>query len=114
MKQASNHHRAHGPEEIADWVSRFRASGLGLRTFAAQHGLSRNRLHYWVYDKRHSQSAKLLTPAPQFQELKLAVGLPLADWAAEVSLASGLAVRFSGTAAPAWIGAVVQQLRQPC
>jgi hypothetical protein len=114
MRQASNHYRAYTPEEIAAWISRFRASGLGLHAFAAQHRLSPNRLHYWVYDKRPSKLAKPPAPAPRFQEVKLAVGLPLAEWAAEICLSSGLAVRFSGTAAPAWIGAVVQELRRPC
>jgi hypothetical protein len=114
MKHVSNDHRAYSREEIADWISRFRASGLGLRAFAAQHGLSRNRLHYWVYDKRPSRLAKPLASAPRFQELKLAGGLPFTNWAAEISLSSGLAARFSGMAAPAWIGAVVEELHRPC
>ena len=114
MKHAFNDHRTYSPAEIADWISRYRASGLGLRAFATQHGLSKSRLHYWVYAKRDSKLGKPLLPAPLFQELKLAGGLPLANWAAEISLASGLAVRFSGTAAPAWIGAVVEQLHRPC
>jgi len=113
MKRNSNDHKSYTPEEIGGWISRYRASGMGLKAFAVQQGLSRSRLHYWVYGKRHCKFAKPVVPAPLFQEVKLA-GLPFANWAAEVSLPSGLAVRFSAAAAPAWIGAVVQQLQRPC
>jgi len=114
MKQNSNDHRAYTPEEIGGWISRYRASGLGLDAFAAQHGLSRNRLHYWVYGRPHCKLAKPAVPAAVFQEVRLANGLPFANWAAEVSLSSGLAVRFSAAATPVWIAAVVQQLQRPC
>jgi hypothetical protein len=99
---------------MADWVGRYRASGLGLRTFAEQHGLSESRLHYWVYGKRQGRLARPAASAPLFQELNLTGGLALANWAAEINLSSGLAVRFSAAAAPAWIGEVVEQLRRPC
>lgn len=50
-----------------------------------------------------------------FEEVKLEPGCALLQsWAAEVSLAQGLSVRFSGTANPAWMGAVVQALQRPC
>jgi transposase-like protein len=114
MKRDSNKHRVYSPEEIAEWICRYRAGGLGLSAFAEHHGLSRSRLHYWVYDKRFSKLAKAPAPLALFQEVKLPDRLPFADWAAEVSLSSGMAVRFSGTVAPAWIGAVVERLRQPC
>ena len=51
-----------------------------------------------------------LDAAPVFEEIKLTGGLPLESWAAEVSLPSGLAVRFSAAATPAWIGSVVKGL----
>lgn len=114
MKHNANEHRAFTPEEIGDWISRYRGSGLGLGAFAAQHGLAKSRLHYWVYDKRYSRLAKPPVPVPLFQEVKLAGGLALSSWAAEVSLSSGVAVRFSAAATPAWIGAVVEALRRPC
>ncbi len=114
MKHAANENRDYTLEEIGDWISRYRASGLGLGAFAAQHGLGKSRLHYWVYDKRYSRLAKPPVPVPLFQEVKLAGGLALASWAAEVSLSSGVAVRFSAAATPAWIGAVVEALRRPC
>jgi len=86
---------------------------LGLRRFAEKNGISINRLRHWVYGKRKSKSVKL-DAAPVFEEIKLTGGLPLESWAAEVSLPSGLAVRFSAAATPAWIGSVVKGLPRRC
>jgi transposase-like protein len=36
------------PEVRAEWVRRYRASGLGLKRFAAENGLEPLQLHYWV------------------------------------------------------------------
>ena len=115
MKYDSNHHRVYTPQEISDWVSRCRASGLGLQRFAQKHRLPAGRLHYWLYQKRHSKPATRLPRAPGFQELKLAACLPLANpWAGEVSLPTGLAVRFASAVTAAWIGSVVAALQRPC
>jgi len=114
MKQPSNEYRTYTAEEIGDWISRYRAGGLGLRDFAAQHGLAPNRLHYWVYDKRYAKLAKPPVPVPLFQEVKLAGSWALASWAAEVRVSSGVAVRFSAAATPEWIGSVVAALQRPC
>jgi hypothetical protein len=114
MKRDSNEYRAYSTEQIGDWIKRYRASGLGLRAFAAQHGLSKGRLHYWVYDRRHSHLATPPAAIPRFRELKLAEGLGLTNWAAEVGLSSGVAVRFSASATADWIGAVVAALQRSC
>ena len=114
MKHAVNEHRDYTLEEIGDWISRYRASGMGLGAFAAQHDLSKNRLHYWVYDKRYSKLAKPPATMALFQEVKLAGGLALSNWAAEVSLSSGVAVRFSAAARADWIRSVVEALQRPC
>jgi len=37
--------------EIANVIARYRASGLGLKTFALEEGLPPGRLHYWIYQK---------------------------------------------------------------
>jgi len=113
MKHDSRAHRAYTPEEISGWIGRYRASGLALASFAEQHGLSRNRLHYWVYDRRYSQARKPVTVAPVFQELKLTAGLPAQNWAAEISLPMGAVARFTATATPAWINSVLEALRRP-
>ncbi len=68
----------------------------------------------WVYGKRKSKSVKLDAAAPVFEEIKLTGDLALQSWAAEVSLPSGLAVRFSAAATPAWIGSVVKGLPRRC
>jgi len=114
MKHAANGHRDYSPEEIRDWIWRYRASGMGLGAFAARHDLSKSRLHYWVYDKRYSKLAKPPASVPLFQELKLAGGLAVSNWAAEVSLSTGGVVRFSVAASADWIGAVVEALQRPC
>ncbi|MGH7971586.1 MAG: IS66 family insertion sequence element accessory protein TnpA [Limisphaerales bacterium] len=114
MKPQSNEHRAYTPEEIGEWILRYRASGLGLGCFAAQHGLAKSRLHYWVYDKRYSKLAKPLAAVPLFQEVKLAGGLAMANWVAEVSLAAGVTVRFSAAATGDLIRSVVEALQRPC
>ena len=115
MKFNLNGRQASAPEEMEDWVCRYRASGMGLQHFAREHGLAATRLHYWVYGRGRTRAVRTNSGAPLFQEVKLPEGLPLpASWAAEISLPEGVAVRFSAGAAPVWIGAVVQALRRPC
>ena len=114
MKHDATEHRAFTPEEIGNWISRYRDSGMGLGAFAAQHDLSKSRLHYWVYDKRYSKLAKPPAPVPLFQEVKLAGGLAMSNWAAEVSLSSGAVVRFNAADPAEWIGAMVAALQRPC
>jgi hypothetical protein len=107
--------------EIAAIIARYRASGLGLKTFALEQGLAPGRLHYWVYQKpsrvsgpRRAKPAPA-TVAPVFQEVKLPSRPEWGQsWAAEVSLPKGLAVRFSANASAEWIGSVVQTLQRPC
>jgi len=106
------------PQGISAWISRYRASGLSLRKFAQQHGLSAAQLHYWVYQKSRVKapaSTTVTVPRPVFQEVKLSSVLGSAPgWAAEVSLPTGMVVRFSATTQPQWLGAVVQTLQRPC
>jgi len=114
MKNDLHAHRAYAPGEISDWIQRYRTSGLALGDFAGQHGLSRNRLHYWVYGWRHAQGPKPVAVAPVFQELKVTAGLPAQNWAAEISLPTGAVARFTATATPDWINAVLEAVRRPC
>ena len=114
MKNDPPAERSYTPEEISVWIRRYRASGLALGSFAEQHGLSRNRLHYWVYDRRFSQPRKPVAAAPIFQEIKLSAGLPVQTWAAEISLPTGAVVRFTATATPGWINSVMEALPRPC
>jgi hypothetical protein len=94
------------------WVNRYHASGLGLRRFAEQNRIAVNSLRYWIHTESHPKASKPVTAVtPRFQEIKLTGSSPLQSWAVEVSMPSGLAVRFNTTAKPAWIGSVVKALR---
>ena len=121
MNDAINHYSNKNVQEMNLVVAAYRQSGMGLERFARERGMSPGRLHYWVYQKQREAKPKRLAEEPRadqsarFQELKFEAGSALLpSWAAEVSLARGLNVRFSGTASPGWIGAVVQALQQPC
>jgi hypothetical protein len=114
MKNDSAAHRAYTPKDISGWIQRYRASGLALGSFAEQHGLSRNRLHYWVYDRRYAQPRQSVAVAPVFQELKLAAGPPTPNWVVEISLPTGAVARFTSAATPAWINSALEALRQSC
>jgi hypothetical protein len=114
MKNDLPAQRSYGPEEISVWIRRYRTSGLALGSFAKQHGLSRNRLRYWVYDRRYAQPRQPAAVAPVFQEIKLTDGPPTQGWAVEISLPTGTVARFTPAATPAWINSVLEALRQPC
>jgi len=114
MKNDLPAYRAYTPAEISGWIQRYRTSGLALGDFATQHGLARNRLHYWVYGRRHAQAPKTVAVAPVFQELKMTAGLPTQNWAVEISLPTGAVARFTATATPDWINAVLEAVRRPC
>lgn len=106
---------------MAAVIAAYRESGLSLEKFARERGIRPSQLHYWVYQKNEGTKPRSLTKDPSagrravFQEVKLEVAPALLpSWAAEVSLSRGLSVRFSGTAGPDWIGAVIQSLQRPC
>jgi hypothetical protein len=106
--------RGYTREEISVWIRRYRASGLALGTFAEQHGLTRNRLHYWIYDRRFARPRQPVTLAPVFEELRVTAALPPPNWAVEISLPTGAVARFTSTATPAWIQSVLEGLRRRC
>ena len=107
--------------EITAIITRYRASGLGLKAFALEEGLPPGRLHYWIYQKPAGVRRRRPTQptpgaaAPVFQEVKLPSRSEWGcGWAAEVGLPGGIAVRFSASASAQWIGSVVQALKRPC
>jgi hypothetical protein len=118
MNNGNGRHAQFSPADISKVLDRYRRSGLGLMQFAHEEGIPPGRLHYWIYEKGRTkprQPMRASASKPLFQELKVATMLPALDsWAAEVNLPTGLAVRFSQSAAAEWIGAVVQALRRPC
>lgn len=99
--------------ERARWVARYRASGMGLKRFAAEHGLPPGQLHYWVYAPPPGSGIE--TDAPVFQEVRLTGCMaPPSSWAAEIVLSSGTTVRLREGAAPEWAVALVQALGGSC
>ena len=75
----------------AQWLERYRRSGLTQRAFAEAEGLNLSRLRYWLYGPRPSSEA--VAPAPRLQEIHVA-GWPAANsWGAEVGLPDGRVIR---------------------
>jgi transposase-like protein len=121
MKDPKSHHPFSTSKDMVAAVASYWQSDLSLKAFARKHGIRPGRLHYWIYQKSQDRKPRSLAKEPGvgrtavFQEVKIEAGSALLQsWAAEVSLARGLNVRFSGTASPDWIGAVVQALQRPC
>lgn len=113
MKSDPDGNGAVSRTERVRWVQRYRASGLGLKRFASEHGLEPGRLHYWVYTPGLASATETVTPV--FQELRLSDTLAgSSGWGAELRLPSGLTVRLREGAAPEWAGALVQALGGPC
>jgi hypothetical protein len=127
------------PEERRQWISRFRASGLTQPEFAREHGLKLGTLQRWLYGRgahavpmrkpsasgdpshRTDRTAVVFhrksrrTPSVTFREVMLPPpGPALTGWAAEVTWPSGVTVRFGAVAEAAWIGAVLEAVRQAC
>ena len=100
-------------EERQRWVERYRASGLGLRDFAQEHGLDSGQLRYWVYyGVRSPEPAK---PVGMFQEVELPAHiLSSPGWGVEVGWPGGLTMRLRPGTDPAWVGALAEVLRRPC
>ena len=98
--------------ERARWVQRYRASGLGLKRFAAEHGLSAGKLHYWTYRPDVSTAAR---NGPVFQEITALTPLKSeCSWMAEIGFPDGTTVRLDGRAEVAWVKQLVESLRRSC
>lgn len=94
-------------------MARYRASGLGLKRFAVEHGLSPGQLHYWVYAPGPVPTAE--AGAPVFQEVRLSGSVTSpSGWAAEIVLSSGATVRLREGAAADWAGALIEALGGSC
>ena len=141
MRQAGGKQgrRTFTDDERADWVSRFRSSGLTQPEFAREHGLKLGTLQRWLYGRGApaARKRKPTVPAPgdgshridrtavpihrklgrapsaTFREVMLpAPGPGSAGWAAEVAWPGGVTVRFGAGAEAAWMGAVLGAVRQ--
>ncbi len=71
-------------------VERFQGSGLTRKAFAAQEGVPRSTLDFWLYVASHRPNP----PSVVFREVQ--VSLPAAQptgWAMEIESAGGLKIR---------------------
>jgi hypothetical protein len=98
------------PEERAEWVSRYRSSGLTQVQFAQQHGLKLTTLQWWIYGQRRKQQPSTLS----FREITVSPQWPGGVWAAEVTWPSGVTVRLGARAEASWIEALLNAVGQKC
>jgi transposase-like protein len=83
----------------AQWVEKYRKSGLSLRRFSDQSGLGYMSLYRWV--KKQERTIELRQShshqAIDFAELKLPLtqSTPRSDWAVELTLPNGTVLRMS-------------------
>lgn len=96
------------PEERAEWVSRYRLSGLTQAQFAQQHGLKLTTLQWWIYGQRRKQQHS----AAGFREIAVSPLWPAGAWAAELTWPSGVTVRLAAGAEASWIEALLKAVRQ--
>jgi hypothetical protein len=84
-----------------------------LTRFARAHDIHPRTLWGWVHE-----SQALETPGPTFVPVQVvdqrADDRPEADARLEIILPTGAVVRVSGGASPAWVAAIVRELRAAC
>ena len=105
-------HRYCNRNERAEWIARYRSSGLRAPQFAEQHGLKLGTLRNWIQKEAHESSLGRETTG--FQELLLPSVAAIGPWAAEVQLPDGVVVRLGVVATPSWIAALLKTVRPSC
>jgi hypothetical protein len=104
------HRSSFTPDERAQWVSRYRSSGLTQAQFAQQYGLKLTTLQWWIYGPRRKQQHS----ATGFREIAVSPLWPVGAWAAELSWPSGMTVRLGAQVEAAWIEALLKVVRPEC
>lgn len=100
-------------EQRAYWLKRLESSGLSVRTFALQQGLSVGTLARWKWKTGSNDP----TPSPQvrapfFHTLDLGdTSLSHAAADAEISFPNGVRVQLASRCPSAWIGQLLSFLR---
>jgi hypothetical protein len=105
-------HRYCNRNERAEWITRYRSSGLRPAQFAEQHGLKLGTLRNWIQKEAHESS--LGSETTGFQELLLPSVAATGPWAAEVQLPDGVVVRLGVAATPSWIASLLKTVRPSC
>lgn len=98
--------------ERAEWITRYRSSGLRPAQFAEQHGLKLGTLRRWMQEE--GQGSSLSRETSGFQELLLPSVAAAGPWAAEVQLPDGVVVRLGVAATPSWIASLLKTVRPSC
>jgi hypothetical protein len=83
----------HVQRSAAEWrgiIERYRQSGLGMKEFCAQEGLTLRTFEEWYRRQRRAERGK-----GQFVEVKPPV-MTTGPWAVEVELPSGVRLRLRG------------------
>ncbi len=100
--------------ERAEWIKRYRESGLSVLQFCDEHKLAPQTLYQWLAKNRLAQGAAPVAagsePLPTFREIKLEAPSSACAWAAELHHPSGLILRV-GPNLPA---ALLEQLLRVC
>jgi len=97
------------PAEKAEWVSRFKESGLSLRKFSEQYGLRWGSL--WQWTSKYSSAEVTPANTPGFVEVQLRSALvPEAAWSVELTFANGNILRMCGEVP----GGILQQVLSVC
>jgi len=83
----------HGRRSAAEWrgiIERYRQSGMGIREFCAQEGVTEHRFEQWYRRSRRAEHGKgqLIAVPP--------VAPAAGPWAVEVELPSGVRLRLRG------------------
>jgi transposase-like protein len=97
------------PVEKAEWVRRFKESGLSLRKFSEQYGLRQASL--WQWTSKYSSAGVERANTPGFVEVPLPSALASEPaWSVELTFANGNILRMCGEV-PAGI---LQQVLSVC
>jgi len=88
--------RTYSAAEKAEWVRKYRESGLSQREFSKQAAIEYMSLYRWARKLRESSQPgqKESKSSVAFAELKLPATQPC-DWAVELALANGTVLRLS-------------------
>jgi len=90
MQIMTNGHVQRSAVEWSGIIARYRQSGLGMREFCSQEGLTLRTFENWYRRVRQSETRK-----GQFLEVK-APSVAASPWAVEVELPNGVRLRVRG------------------
>ncbi len=90
MQVTANGHVQRSAAEWQGIIARYRRSGLGMREFCAQEGLTLRTFEEWYRQQRRAERGK-----GQFVEVK-APDVPAGLWAVEVEFPTGVRLRVRG------------------